>query len=97
MQALTDNQIASIFVAIKAGKRAEVVYPSATSKQYYFFYKAHKLVDTASFMSYWNVQTDKQILIDILNDYYPPLEYNHPEEDGLDGLSKYVAIAKTIF
>lgn len=97
MQTLTDNQIRSIFVAIKQGKRAEAIYPGASSKQYYFFYKAHKLVDVDSFMSYWKPQTDKQVLIDILKDHYPPLDYNHAEADGYPDLSKYVAIAKTIF
>ena len=97
MQSLTEGQIRSIFVAIKQGKRAEVIYPNAPSKQYYFFYKAHKLANTDSFMAYWRPQEDKQVLKDILDDHYPPLTYNHPEADGYPDLPKYVAIAKTIF
>ena len=97
MTPLAYSEIESVFKQMKQGKRAEEVFPNASTKQYYFFYKAHKLVDWRGFMTYWSKQTDKQVLKDILNENYPPLEYNHEEKDGYQNLSYYVKIAKTIF
>jgi len=97
METLAYNEIENVFKQMKQGKRAEKVFPNADTKQYYFFYKAHKLANLLDFTDYWSKQTDKQILRDILKEHYPPLGYNHKEKGGYPNISYYVKIAKTIF
>ena len=63
----------------------------------YYFVKAHKLVAYDHFIKYWNDGRSKQILHNILNDHYPPLQYCHALEDGYTGLDIYVSVAKSVF
>lgn len=83
----------STFEALKAGKP----FPTLPTHEAYFFAKAHKLVAHNHFISYWNSGRDKQPLTDILSAYYPPLEYNHTQSQGLPGLDQYVLAATQVF
>jgi hypothetical protein len=66
-------------------------------KEQYFYVKAHKLVALEHFLAFWNDGKDRQPCRDILNAFYPPLEHNHEEQDGLPGLSAYVKLARKVF
>ena len=63
----------------------------------YYFCKAHKLVAYDHFIAYWNDGRSKQPLRDILNSFYPPLNYGHPLEGGFVGLTVYVESARQVF
>ena len=107
---MTTIEITDIFQQMKQGQDLTVLLPNATTKEYYFFIKAYKLVDSSNFYAYCAVHKDlntyhtsgvmtpfHQMLCSILEVYYPPLEPNHPLEKGMDGLDTYVEIAKEIF
>ena len=87
------SPIHQIFSDLKANKP----FPQLPTKEAYFYAKAHKLVATDHFYAYWNSGRDKQPLIDILADHYPPLKYNHTQAKGYPGLDTYVDICKEIF
>ena len=69
----------------------------ASTREAYYYVKAHKLAAPAHFYSYWNSGRDKQILRDILNDHYPPLDYCHPLEKGYPELTEYYTVAVEVF
>ena len=83
----------SIFLALKANQPFPVF---ASTKEAYFYVKAHKLVDQAHFHQYWNSR-DKQPVRAILNDHYPPLEHCHEQSKGYPGLDAYVTLANEVF
>lgn len=84
----------SIFLALKANQPFPVF---ASTKEAYFYVKAHKLVAPSHFYQYWNDGRSKQPLTDILNDHYPPLEYCHDQPKGYPGLDAYVTLANEAF
>lgn len=86
--------INEIFVEIKNG-----IYSieHLTTKEQYFFIKAHQIVDRAHYSSFWNDGRSKQPLIDLLKEHYPPLAEGHSMENGYEGLNKYVEEAKKVF
>lgn len=84
-------------VAVFAALKTNQPLPDMSTVEAYLFCKAHKLVALDHFLSYWTDGRSKQLLRDILTAHYPPLDYGHPEENGFDLLSDYVAIAKTVF
>lgn len=83
-----------IFEQLKANQPFPVF---ASTKEAYFYVKAHKLVAQAHFHQYWNDGRSKQPLTDILNDHYPPLEYCHDQPKGYPGLDAYVTLANEVF
>lgn len=83
----------SIFLVIKANQPFPVF---ASTREAYFYAKAHKLVAPGHFYQYWDSR-DKQLLSDILNDHYPPLGYCHDQSKGYPGLDAYVNMAKGVF
>lgn len=88
---MTPNK--QIFEQLKANQP----FPTfPTTKEAYFYIKAHKLVAEPHFYQYWN-NRDKQPLINVLNDHYPPLEYCHKQSQGYQGLDAYVTLAKEVF
>lgn len=84
---------AAVFAALKANQPL----PEMSTVEAYLFCKAHKLVALDHFLAYWTDGHSNQLLRDILTAHYPPLDCNHPEANGFDLLSDYVAIAKTVF
>lgn len=88
---MTPNR--QIFEQLKANRSVPAF---TTTKEAYFYVKAHKLVAQAHFHQYWNSR-DKQPLSDILNDHYPPLEYCHDQSRGYPGLDAYVTLANEVF
>ena len=98
--------IAQVFTQMKQGQDLTQILPNATTKEFYFYIKAFKLVNQNAFYNYCNIHkgnlnsTDTAFhtkLKQTLDDHYPPLEYCHPQEKGYEGLDTYVDIAKTIF
>ena len=93
--------IAQIFNQMKQGQDLTKILPNATTKEFYFYIKAFKLVNQNAFYNYCKIHkpnpTFDQMLKSILDDHYPPLEYCHLQEKGYEGLNTYVDIAKTIF
>ena len=84
----------SIFLALKANKP----FPTFTStKEAYFYIKAHKLVAHDHFIHYWQDGRSKQPLIDVLADHYPPLEHCHEQSQGYAGLDAYANMANEVF
>ena len=84
----------SIFLTLKANQPFPVF---ASTKEAYFYVKAHKLVAPGHFYQYWNDGRSKQPLIDILKGNYPPLEYCHDQPKGYPGLDAYVTLANEVF
>lgn len=94
--------ITDYFQAIKDDKDITKVLPKAPSKEYYFYMKAYKLVDEQGFYAYCrrHKQTSPDflaMLYAILNNHYPPLEYNHQAKDGFKGLANYIHYCKQVF
>lgn len=101
---MTTRKITSIFHQMKQGEDLTKILPNATSKEYYFFIKAYKLVDISNFSNYCQKHKKEgritdfhQMLIDIIDQHYPPLKYCHELKDGYIGLETYVNIAKGVF
>lgn len=84
----------SVFLALKANKPFPVF---ATTREAYFYVKAHKLVAYDHFIKYWQDGRSKQPLIDILDDHYPPLEHCHEQSKGYAGLDAYVNMVNEVF
>ena len=90
----TGHFICDTFIALKNNQPL----PSSMSLlESYYFCKAHKLVAYDHFIAYWNDGRSKQVLRDILDTYYPPLDYCHTMEEGFVGLTVYVAAAREVF
>ena len=96
ISAQTTNTI-NRFQLVLASASNDEVFKGLTTKEAYFIVKAHKLVASEHFYTFWNDGRDKQILRDILHDHYPPLEYSHKLEDGYPELTDYVTLAQPIF
>ena len=90
----TTHPIKETFIALSNN---EPLPADMCTVEAYYFVKAHKLVAFDHFMRYWNDGRSKQVLIDVLNANYPPLEYNHALEDGYESLGVYVEIARSVF
>ena len=94
--------ITDYFQAIKDDKDITKVLPKADSKEYYFYMKAYKLVDEQGFYAYCRRHKQSNpaflaMLHSIIDDHYPPLEYNHQAKDGYKGLSNYIHYCKQVF
>ncbi len=98
---MTDTQIICTFMNIRNRGNFAIVVGRQPVEVQYLFAKAHKIANADDFFDYWCDGRAKQPLCDILNKLYevPPhyLKFNHDEKDGMIRLSRFVAIAKTIF
>ena len=99
---MNDSQIKQVFQSMLEGKDLTLMSGTST-KQYYYFIKAYKLVDLDKFLAYCNSHKQEdsitpfhQMLLNILNDHYPPLTYNHPMSEGYPDLPRYVDILKEL-
>lgn len=75
----------NIFQSMKAGKNIFKLLPDANTKEGYLYIKAFKLVAVQEFYHYCRTQRGidsefNSCLSRILEEHYPPLEYEHPEE-----------------
>ena len=91
-----------VFQSMKAGKNIFKLLPDADTKEWYLYIKAFKLVAVQEFYHYCRTQhsIDSEFhscISRILDEHYPPLEYEHPEEKGYSELPAYVQLARTVF
>lgn len=88
---------ADVFIAMKQRKSNEEIFGGMCTKEVYFYNKAVWVVNNNEFIAFWHDGRSKALLTQVLKDHYPPLEYCHEQEDGYDGLDKYVEVAKLYY
>ena len=91
-----------VFKSMKAGKNIFKLLPDADTKEWYLYIKAFKLVAVQEFYRYCRTQhsIDSEFhsyISRILDEHYPPLEYEHPEEKGYPDLPVYAQLARKVF
>ena len=99
-----------IFEDMKAGIDITTLLPNATALEYYYYIKAYKLVNCASFYDYCRLHKGTEfgrdnpnatkfllMLYTIIDENYPPLEFCHNQQNGYIGLDDYVELAKEVF
>ena len=98
---MTTEEIEATYRLILSGA-PNSIFDYLTTKEIYYFAKAHKLANLDHFLKFWQDGRDKTPLHQILAEFYPPQNYNNTLEEaishtGFEELQVYYNIATTIF